>query len=527
VSLWPSLDPVLTVRLLLVALSVFVCGLAALTWERRAEAPEAACFTLLLVGGAIYIFAYSGEVSATTLPRAAFWLDTEFLALPFIPAFWLLTALRHNGQRFNLFAIFAIPIVCFLAHFTDAGHGWFYTSRTLVRQGPFWVLDLKRGPFAMLENTYLLFSFLAGSWIYLTRLRNGSNLFRKQALVMLGTSLLPVASYFLYLCRLSPWHLDITPFSFALCAALYYYGVFRLGVFDLTPTARNLVFQGMRDAVLIVDNHSRLLDFNPAARLLLPSLDNASVGREITSLLADYPLLLPMLTGAGAGEVVLKRGIEPRYFDVRAFPLLSGRRKLGQATLLADITQQAHLREELRVHAETDPLTGVANRRLFLETLQQECRNTVHRGSSLSLLLIDLDHFKSINDRFGHPAGDAVLSVVAERLQSCLRSEDLLARYGGEEFSILLPATTPEEALLCAERIRTAIASSPVAIDGVQLPLTASIGVSTLQCGSTDLTLLLKQADLALYRAKAEGRNRVEMATPASGSQEHSPTPAL
>ena len=318
-SLWQSLDPVLSVRLVLVALAVFLFLLAALTWERRYEAPEASSFALLLLGGALYTFAYSEEASATTLPHAVFWLHIEFLALPFIPPLWLLTAIRHNGERFSLSAIFAIPVLCFVAHFTNHRHDWFYLSVDFVRDGPFWELSFKRGPFALLENTYLLFSFVAAAWLYITQMRNGSRLFRKQAMIMLASSVLPVAFYFLYLTGLSPWHLDITPFSFPLCAALYYYGVFSLGVFDLTPTARNLVFQGMRDAVLILDNRSRLLDFNAAATHLLPLLGDRSVGAAYRgdAVELSLPALLPDRsafgrTAAGRCEQRRRRAVPRR-----------------------------------------------------------------------------------------------------------------------------------------------------------------------------------------------------------------------
>ncbi|HEX4651250.1 MAG TPA: diguanylate cyclase [Granulicella sp.] len=529
-SLWQSLDPVLSVRLVLVGLAVFLFLLAALTWERRHEAPEASSFALLLLGGALYTFAYSEEASAATLQHAVFWLHIEFLALPFIPPLWLLTAIRHNGQRFSLSAIFAIPVLCFVAHFTNHRHDWFYLSIDFVRDGPFRELSFKRGPFALLENTYLLFSFIAAAWLYITQMRCGSRLFRKQAMIMLASSVLPVGFYFLYLAGLSPWHLDITPFSFPLCAALYYYGVFSLGVFDLTPTARNLVFQGMRDAVLILDNRSRLLDFNPAATHLLPLLGDRSVGEHIAVTLSNYPSLLSFLIGAHSGELQLgdvSNGDEELYLDVRAFPLLSGDRKLGHASILADITDQVQLREELRVYAETDALTGIANRRRFLDALEQEHNHALQLDRSLSLMLIDLDHFKSINDRFGHPTGDGVLIAAAGRLQSCLRGGDLLARFGGEEFAILLPATDAVAALLCAERVLAAVSNHPITVDGHHLRLTVSIGVVT--CHAQDIrvpdeTRLLKEADLALYRAKTGGRNRVFVADATPDSAADGPT---
>ena len=131
-----------------------------------------------------------------------------------------------------------------------------------------------------------------------------------------------------------------------------------------------------------------------------------------------------------------------------------------------------------------------------------------------SMLMIDIDHFKAINDRHGHLSGDEVLKAMAATVQTCLRKEDLLMRYGGEEFCVLLPATGSDGALVLAERIRADVARQPVRVKDDDISITISIGVATLgQAAGPDLGVLFAGSDKALYAAKNAGRNRVECAT--------------
>ena len=186
-------------------------------------------------------------------------------------------------------------------------------------------------------------------------------------------------------------------------------------------------------------------------------------------------------------------------------------RTVGRAVIFSDVTAQARLREELRRRSETDALTGVANRRRFHQALEIECMRYTRGHAPLSLLMIDLDNFKDVNDRYGHPAGDTVICSVAHLLVTTLRKTDLLARYGGEEFAALLPETRIEGALVIAERIRKMVEGRPVAADGECIRITVSVGVSSHTNDSeVNPQILLKKADLALYRAKTAGRNRVE-----------------
>lgn len=179
-------------------------------------------------------------------------------------------------------------------------------------------------------------------------------------------------------------------------------------------------------------------------------------------------------------------------------------------------TLQDSLRESnqrLQELAATDPLTGLANRRTLMESLDREFRRSQRNGSPLSLLMVDVDYFKKVNDSFGHQQGDRVLTSLAELLEKHLRPYDLAARFGGEEFSLVLPETPMAEALKVAERLR--LATPQLAFGGPlrQLRLTLSIGAATYPGGGIrNIEDLIRQADDALYLAKRNGRDRVETA---------------
>ena len=164
--------------------------------------------------------------------------------------------------------------------------------------------------------------------------------------------------------------------------------------------------------------------------------------------------------------------------------------------------------------AARDPLTGIANRRALMEAMRHQVALAARRQTPLSLLMIDLDFFKQVNDRHGHMTGDAVLCAVAERIGQRLRAQDVFGRYGGEEFVILLPHTDAEGALRVAEDVRWHIERTPIVFDGAEIPITLSIGVhSRIPADGHDAgEAMLAAADRALYAAKASGRNRGEFA---------------
>ncbi|AVD80685.1 hypothetical protein C4Q28_00210 [Pseudomonas sp. SWI6] len=254
--------------------------------------------------------------------------------------------------------------------------------------------------------------------------------------------------------------------------------------------------------------------------------DNSTAARELDSQLREQVDGLQSSVQGAADLESLKHILENRLEGLsvtiddhqrerdRREQELAGRLQ-GLAERVASMEQEAlgyreHL-EEQRQKALIDPLTGLPNRAAWAERVEREVQDWQEGGGHLLMAILDLDHFKRINDGYGHLAGDKVLKIVADQLRKRLRGQDFIARFGGEEFVLLLPQTSPAAGQQFAEVLRAAIEACPFHFKGERVVITASIGVSAFRSGER-ADQVLKRADDALYRAKDLGRNRVEMA---------------
>ncbi|MDO8671734.1 MAG: GGDEF domain-containing protein, partial [Dehalococcoidia bacterium] len=183
---------------------------------------------------------------------------------------------------------------------------------------------------------------------------------------------------------------------------------------------------------------------------------------------------------------------------------------MAMARVCGMAVANARLFQQVQLSANTDSLTGLFNRRFFFQLSGTEWERAQRYGKLLSAIIFDIDHFKRVNDVYGHVAGDHVLTSIAGRCRGTLRSSDILGRYGGEEFIVLLPETNLSEAYELAERLRRTVAAVPFEPDGRALTLTISLGVATLDTSCASFDDLVCRCDEALYRAKAYGRNQTQ-----------------
>jgi diguanylate cyclase (GGDEF)-like protein len=231
----------------------------------------------------------------------------------------------------------------------------------------------------------------------------------------------------------------------------------------------------------------------------------------------DHPAMVALRTGNPVYGVVMgvKNPLleQPVWININATPVNA--RDTGELeyvyTVFDDISETVRLQQELEIRANQDFLTGVANRRYFFNQSGQALARAKRYNSEVAMLMIDIDHFKSINDSLGHAAGDMVLKAVAQTCNNTLREVDVLGRIGGEEFAVLLPQTPAAVAAEVAERIRAAIDESAIVVINAPaaVHVTVSIGVAASADGSLNTDALLQEADKALYQAKQAGRNRV------------------
>ena len=208
---------------------------------------------------------------------------------------------------------------------------------------------------------------------------------------------------------------------------------------------------------------------------------------------------------------VLRKDGEIRWIAHSCNPIFSEEGNfLGRRVSNRDITARKLAEEKLEKLSQTDPLTGLANRRHFMALAEHELSRAIRYGGELSVLMMDIDHFKTVNDTYGHQTGDLVLQKLSRLCQEALRAIDVIGRFGGEEFAILLPQTDRMQAQEVAERLRKIIADAETPLEsGLPLRFSVSLGVTTLVGKSTNVDTLLDQADKALFEAKHQGRNRV------------------
>jgi diguanylate cyclase (GGDEF)-like protein/PAS domain S-box-containing protein len=214
-------------------------------------------------------------------------------------------------------------------------------------------------------------------------------------------------------------------------------------------------------------------------------------------------------------DVVVKMGDDLVPIDFLIAPVHDATGKIvGLLPTAVDITERKLLEDELKRQAHLDYLTGLSNRRHFMEQAEVELSRAVRYDNNLSILMLDIDHFKRVNDTYGHQSGDAVLRTLAKVCQDVLRNIDIIGRMGGEEFAVVLPETNIEKTVEVAQRLREVIASTEVSLpDAGKIHFTVSIGIATRSDQLVNIDELLKQADKALYIAKETGRNKVCIAS--------------
>ena len=218
-----------------------------------------------------------------------------------------------------------------------------------------------------------------------------------------------------------------------------------------------------------------------------------------------------------AGFLLLSYGVVQSFLTTGSFKTIYSQTELFKQIIEEQkrseqmLIQLQRANEKLEELAATDPLTGIANRREFLHRAEEEASRASRNHQHLSLLAIDIDHFKSINDEYGHQVGDTVLREFVSRTSSVMRPSDLIGRIGGEEFALLLPETSLSQAYKIAERLRQYVEEQSIEVKKGSLKLTISIGVSQYRNGNDSVKKLLYRADQLLYKAKENGRNRVEV----------------
>ncbi|MEZ5305919.1 MAG: diguanylate cyclase [Pyrinomonadaceae bacterium] len=500
----------LTVVYLLLA--IFVSALITLYAWRSPHTKGTRAFALSCLASGLWML---GDLVARLSPGIEGQWTGEvirFVGVEMLPVALLVFVHRYFGRTISkkLVCLLAVPSVISLAVMvTDPWHNLFFRS---VRFGADSALVVENGPYFW--SVHLPYSYLLLGAVFVRiviQMTSSTRHYRFQAAILLFAFSIPfganVAGMYNVLGNDVSYTTVSLPFFFSIVA----FAIYRLQFLRSAPIAYESVFQNMRDGAIILDERDYIRDINFAASLGLRKQPVDVIGLHVREAFAAWTEATDLYDRdpVGLGEIEVVLNGKTRYLDIHSIPLkLSEGAGTGRIITIQDITDRHKHQRSLEALAFHDPLTRVANRRKFQEEFEIALQKARDTGESISLLYMDLNGFKEVNDRYGHDMGDQLLKYVAARMASVLRKPDLVGRLGGDEFAVLLHNCDNEGTEIVEKRILEN-AMRPFEVDGISLTADLSIGAATFPEQGESMKELLKHADREMYKVKRAGGSKI------------------
>lgn len=469
-------------------------------------------FSIMCLSVLIYIIGYGFELRSINVEQITFFIKLEYFGSSFMTVFWLLFSYKFyfnkNASLRFILVVMIIPILTLFFCVTNEYHNLFYSNISVLKFEDFMIASLDKGPWYYVNVLYSYLVLIIGISVFYRLWRHSNYSIKTQSFLMFIGTLFPAISNLIYLAGLSPYGLDLMPFGFSLLAICYFIALFKYDFLDLDEIVRSVSFSEIDEGIIVVDDRNRLIDFNNAAQKLFGWLDNKNIGMDITEL-EEAKDIIGHKKSSYEIEII-QNGIL-KYYEFRVTYLKEKNKVLGSVFIIHDITKRKEMMQALDDMASYDSLTQVFNRRRLMEEAEKEAQRVKRHKGCLSVLIIDIDYFKNINDQYGHLAGDEVIKSIINSFKERLRSTDIIGRYGGDEFIIILPDSKLDDSLFIAEIIRKHIEDLEIDFYNIKIKVTVSIGVSSISIKNKDINILqvINEADIALYDAKNKGRNYV------------------
>lgn len=474
-------------------------------------------FSALTLCIGIYLFGFLMIINSNNLQEMVFWNQFQYLGVPFVSILWLVVALFYTKTIYNLksrliILLFSVPIATVLIRLTNPLHHLFYKALEMKQIYEYSVLYMKRGPWYYVNIFYTILCLLLAIFIYLLEhMKNRAKHTRPQFMVFILASLLPLMGVTLILSTYKEHGLDYVALAMPISLLIVNYGILKYDFLEIKTLARERIFENNTAAMIILEPGLGIIDYNRAALNFFEAL-NISLDEYPIGHIPDQESKLPgFFKDESIRDFSLIIDGKERFFVIDSVPLNDPPDKNTKILKsIRDITKEKRMQKKLKVLATIDSLSGLYNRAEFMELAQEEFTESKRYNEELSLLMIDIDHFKIINDTFGHAAGDEVIRKLGNIIRDNFRKTDIIGRLGGDEFAVFLKGASIEEAKKSAEKLLKTVEETEIIYEEEKINITISIGAATTSdTTDNDIENVLKLADDALYKAKAKGRNRI------------------
>lgn len=464
----------------------------------------------------IYITGYAMELNSTSERQILFWNYVEYLGIPFVSALWLTTTLLYTGL-FNRHTallsvlIFAIPIVSLVLRYTNDYHHLYFASTSFVMAfgKPFYIRQ--PGVWMVVQSTHSMLMILVSMGLLIRdSVKTGERHTGKIWMISLA-SLFAVTGLTLVQTKPFDYPLDYMALCLPITSLLIIVAIARFDLLEAKSVARSRAFEFNANAVLLVNRSGRIVDYNASARHLFAQLGVRLRNESLASLLVGSPALLEGIWNPEKNEIALTLGGEERFFEIQTANIDDRSLTRGWIKTIRDVTEVHHLSEELKKQAVTDELSQLNNRRAFLQIGREQVQESIASGTPLYLAMFDIDFFKSVNDRFGHSAGDMVIREFGWMLRQHFARNCVVARLGGEEFVCLKSGGEEAEADELLQKFLDLTRTHAFLFRGQTIQITLSVGLTKLHPDQT-LEGMMRSVDQAMYRSKELGRDRVTTA---------------
>jgi diguanylate cyclase (GGDEF)-like protein len=503
----------------LLALSLIIIFLLIIVINAKARIRGKTLIEVFLISDFIYTLGYTCELAGDVMSQKLFFNHFQYIGLVLIAPVWYLISIQYRNRESKWknfkYLVFIIPAIALIGNFTYDINGYYYKSYfySLDNIGCT-VIVFEKGFLYYINNIFSAVLEILAAVNYYNVFRKTAGTVKKQSVFLISLSV--IGFFISFNCITSRYtsNIDVGAIFIGLSGVILLITLFKYELLDLLPLAYFKVFESSDSPIIVLSDAQRIVKCNASAMTVFG--DNIKKYSKLQDIFGDEPEFLNSLVENK--NYITKRTVNGKqmFFGSKLIKLdVQNNEKVdeyGYLLMFTDETEHINEMQTLETAASVDTLTGVFNRRYFYMNAEKIIEKAKSEGNPFSMIMLDIDKFKSINDNYGHLAGDYVLKTLCDIIRKILNPNDLIARYGGEEFILLLPGSDYMSAIDIAEKICMDIRNNPFEYGEENIKVTVSEGVYSPELpvpDDMDLEDFIDSADNALYNAKKKGRNSV------------------